>query len=384
MNISLTISNRVHRIAVSVFFFISGLTVASWASRIPDIKNKLQLSDAALGGVLFSLPVGQLVSLPLSGWLISRFGSRQLLIYASIFFPLTLIIIAVAATTWQLIIILFFFGLWGNLFNIAMNTQAVGIESLYGRSIMASFHGLWSLAGFCGSAIGNFFVSKDTSPLVHFAIIGSLVSILITGFYKYTLPAGTNTSSTETKLFIKPDKTVLLLGLIAFCCMICEGSMADWSGVYFQNVIHAPAKFITLGYVSFMATMATGRFLGDWLITKFGVQKILQFSGVLIASGLGTMILFPNFQAAVTGCLFVGVGVSCVVPMVYGLAGRSKTMSPQFALAAVSSISFLGFLLGPPLIGFIAQISSLRWSFALIALLGLGTTLLTGKLKKLL
>ena len=307
-----------------------------------------------------------------------------MLIYASIFFPLTLIIIALAATTWQLIIILFFFGLWGNLFNIAMNTQAVGIESLYGRSIMASFHGLWSLAGFCGAAIGNFFVSNDTSPLVHFAIIGSLISILITWFYKYTLPAGTNTSSTETKLFIKPDKTVLLLGLIAFCCMICEGSMADWSGVYFQNVIHAPAKFITLGYVSFMATMATGRFLGDWLITKFGVQKILQFSGVLIASGLGTMILFPNFQAAVTGCLFVGVGVSCVVPMVYGLAGRSKTMSPQFALAAVSSISFLGFLLGPPLIGFIAQISSLRWSFALIALLGLGTTLLTGKLKKLL
>jgi MFS family permease len=130
--------------------------------------------------------------------------------------------------------------------------------------------------------------------------------------------------------------------------------------------------------------MATGRFLGDWLITKFGVSKILRFSGVLIAFGLAIMIIFPYFQAAVTGCLFVGVGVSCVVPMVYGLAGRSKTMSPEFALAAVSSISFLGFLLGPPLIGFIAQLSSLRWSFAVIALLGLGTTLLTGKLKKLL
>jgi fucose permease len=146
---------------------------------------------------------------------------------------------------------------------------------------------------------------SDTSPLVHFASIGLLAAILITGFYRYTLPANTNTSDVKPKLFVKPDKSVLLLGLIAFSCMICEGSMADWTGVYFQNIIHAPAKFITIGYVAFMATMATGRFLGDWLITKFGVSKILQFSGLLIASGLAIMIIFPHFQAAVTGCLLL-------------------------------------------------------------------------------
>jgi MFS family permease len=382
MNISLTVNNRTHRIAVSIFFFIAGLTASSWASRIPDIKDKLELSEAALGGVLFALPAGQLISLPLSGWLISRFGSRQLLIYASIFFPLTLILISFAAATWQLLVILFFFGLWGNLFNVSMNTQAVGIEALYGRSIMASFHGLWSLAGFCGASIGNFFVSAEISPFIHFAIIGFLASILISFFHKHTLSGNTNTS-TKQKLFIKPDKAVLLLGFIAFCCMICEGSMADWSGVYFKNVIQAPARFITLGYVAFMGTMATGRFLGDRIITKFGVKKILQFSGVLIAFGLATIILFPYLQVAIAGCLLVGVGVSCVVPMVYALAGRSKTMSPEFALAAVSTIGFLGFLLGPPVIGFIAQASSLRWSFALIALLGFGTTLLAGRLKNI-
>jgi MFS family permease len=124
MNISLSINNRLHRIAVSVFFFIAGITSASWASRIPDIKDKLQLSDAALGGILFALPVGQLISLPLSGWLISKFGSRQLLIYASVFFPLTLILIPFATTSWQLVTVLLFFGLWANLFNISMNTQA--------------------------------------------------------------------------------------------------------------------------------------------------------------------------------------------------------------------------------------------------------------------
>lgn len=383
MNISISINSRVHRIAVSVFFFISGFTGSSWASRIPDIKDKLQLSEAALGGVLFALPVGQIISMPLSGWLISKFGSKQFLTWASIFFPLTLIMIPFAATTWQLVIVLMFFGLWANLLNIAMNTQAVAIESMYGRSIMASFHGLWSVAGFCGALAGTFFVSSAVSPIYHFAIIGAIVSVLIIGFHKYTLPSSTNTTETKQKLFVKPDKAVLLLGLIAFCCMICEGSMADWSGVYFQNVVHTPAKFITLGYVCFMATMATGRFLGDWMITKFGVKKILQFSGVMIALGLAIVILLPYLESAVIGCLFVGAGVSCVVPMVYGLAGKSKTMAPQFALAAVSTVGFLGFLLGPPVIGFIAQLSNLRWSFAVIAALGFTTTLLAGRLKNI-
>jgi MFS family permease len=382
MEISLQTTNRLHRIAVSVFFFIAGITVSSWASRIPDIKSKLHLSDAALGGVLFALPAGELVSLPLSGWLISRFGSRQLLLYSSVFFPLTLIMLALATTTWQLVAILFFFGLWANLLNISMNTQAVGIESLYGRSIMASFHGLWSLAGFCGAAIGNFFVSSSLSTLIHFSTIGAFISILIIAFYKNTLPAEANISNgIKQKFFVKPERSVLLLGLIAFCCMICEGSMADWSGVYFQKIIQAPEKFITIGYVAFMATMATGRFLGDRLITKFGVKSILQFSGICIATGLATMTALPYLQTAIAACLCVGVGVSCVVPIVYALAGRSKTTLPGVALAVVSTIGFLGFLLGPPVIGFIAQASSLRWSFALIALLGLGTTLLAGKLK---
>jgi len=384
MNISLSVNNRLHRIAVSVFFFIAGITSASWASRIPDIKDKLQLTDAALGAILFALPVGQLLSLPLSGWLISKFGSRQLLIYASIFFPLTLILIPFATASWQLVLVLLFFGLWANLFNISMNTQAVEIESLYGRSIMASFHGLWSLAGFCGAAIGNFFVSGDVSTQIHFISIAIFVGILIAGFYKFTLPAPVaSEDDVKQPFFIKPDRFVWTLGLIAFCCMICEGSMADWSGVYFQNVVHSPAKFKTLGYVSFMATMATGRFIGDWLITKFGVKKILRFSGTLITTVLLIMILLPWLQTAIIGCLLVGFGVSCVVPMVYGLAGRSETMSPQFALASISTIGFLGFLLGPPVIGFIAQLSSLRWSFAVIAALGFGTTLLAGKLNKL-
>jgi len=157
--------------------------------------------------------------------------------------------------------------------------------------------------------------------------------------------------------------------------------MADWSGVYFKKVVETAAAYTTLGYVAFTGTMATGRFLGDWLVTKFGVKKVLQWSGTLIAAGLLLAVLFPNIITATAGFLFVGFGVSSVVPIAYGLAGRSNTMSPGMALSAVSTIGFLGFLIGPPMIGFIAEASSLRFSFALIALLGLGTTILAGKVR---
>lgn len=380
MNVSLSLNTRSYRIAVSVFFFVAGITFASWASRIPDIKTTLQLSDAALGAVLFALPVGQLISLPLSGWLISRFGSRQLIVGAAILYPVTLILLAVTAATWQLILGLFFFGIWANLVNIAMNTQAVGVEKLYGRSIMASFHGLWSLAGFSGAAIGGLFVSTGISPLIHFSIICGLAGILVLAAYKYTLPNEFDIKSKQP-LFVKPSREILLLGLIAFCCMICEGAMADWSGVYFQKIVQTKASLTTIGYVAFTATMATGRFIGDWMVTKFGIKNILQLSGILIAGGLLTLVLFPLAVTATIGCLLIGLGVSCVVPMVFGLAGKSANMSPGLALATVSSISFLGFLLGPPLIGFIAQAANLRWSFTVIAIMGLGTTVLARKIK---
>jgi len=381
MNISLSANTRIHRIAVSIFFFITGLVVATWASRIPDVKNALHLNDAQLGGVLLAIPVGQIIGLPLSGWLVSKFGSRQLVIAAAIFLPLTLILIGFTVTVWQLVIVLFLFGMWANLVNIAMNTQAVGVESMYGRSIMASFHGLWSLAGFCGAAIGNFFVADDISPLFHFIIIALAAIIMVLISYKNTLPDNGYKQS-SVPLFVKPDKAVLLLGFIAFCSMICEGAMADWSGVYFQNIVHSSAAYKTLGYVAFAGTMAAGRFAGDRLITKFGVKRILQLSGILIAFGLLLVILFPYLTSAIVGCLLVGFGASCVVPMVYAIAGKSKTMSPGLALAAVSTISFTGFLIGPPLIGFVAEFAGLRFSFAIISLLGLGVSFFGNKISE--
>jgi MFS family permease len=151
--------------------------------------------------------------------------------------------------------------------------------------------------------------------------------------------------------------------------------MFDWSGVYFKKVVHAPTSLIALGYVAFMSTMALGRFLGDGFTAKIGIQKMLQLSGAIIMLGLLLAVFFPNVPMATIGFLLVGGGVSSVVPLVYSTAGKSKRMQPGAALAAVSSIGFIGFLIGPPMIGFIAQQAGLRYSFALIALLGLGTSI---------
>jgi MFS family permease len=382
MEISISLKGqRVYRLAISVFFFIAGLTFASWASRIPDIKNFLQLDEAALGTVLLALPAGLMASLPVSGWLVSRFGSRHIVIAGALLYPTTLIFLGLATTMLQLIGVLFLFGVWGNMINIAMNTQAVGVELMYGRSIMASFHGLWSLAGFAGAAIGTLMVSAGIPPIFHFFLIVGITVFLTLLVYKHTLPYDKGKSESSTPMFIKPDRYILQLGLIAFCCMVCEGAMADWSGVYFREVVESPKALTTVGYVAFTGTMATGRFVADRLVTRFGVKRILQTSGVFIFAGLMIAVLFPNLYTATLGFLLVGFGVSAVVPVVYSLAGKSKAMSPGFALAAVSSISFLGFLMGPPVIGFIAQAASLRWSFAMVAALGLGTGLLSSRIK---
>lgn len=367
-------SNRRHRWAVAAFFFMAGLCFASWASRIPAIKEVLGLNDAGLGAVLVALPVGLMTSLPLTGWLVARWGSKRIAVIAAVGYPLTLVLLGAVTQVWQLAAVLFVFGLFANLFNISINTQAVGVEALYKRPIMASFHGIWSLAGFTGAAIGTLAVSTGLSALYHFCFICGIVLLSVLIIKEYLLQ--TAPAKNNQPIFAKPDGAILKLGLIAFGCMVCEGTMFDWSGVYFQHVVKAPEKLTTLGYVAFMGTMAGGRFIGDRLTAKLGVQRMLQYSGLVITTGLLTAVLFPVLVPATIGFLLVGIGVSSVVPLVYSKAGKSRTMLPGVALAAVSTIGFFGFLLGPPLIGFIAQAANLRWSFALIACFGLATTLL--------
>ncbi|WP_158828292.1 MFS transporter [Mucilaginibacter lacusdianchii] len=366
------------RRAVSAVFFLPGLIFASWASRIATIQQTLNLSEAQLGGVLFAIPVGLIVSIPFAGWMSSRFGGRIMAVAALLLYSTALIGLGAAPNVTILIGCLLIYGFASNTANIAVNTQAISVEKVYHKPIMASFHGMWSLAGFAGAGIGTYMIGQNIAPLYHFVIIAvvTIIGILIT--YNF-LPD--DRSSSKGPAFVLPDKTLVNLGIVAFCSLICEGAMFDWSVIYFKKVVMAQGAWMAAGYTCFMCTMALGRFVSDRFTERFGPKATLQLSGILMASGLLIAIALPNRFTAMAGFLLVGAGVSSVVPIVYSLAGKSKTMQPSMALAAVSTIGFAGFSVGPPVIGFLAGAFSLKISFLLVAFMGLCVTAISSKVR---
>lgn len=246
-----------YRLSLASFYFLHGLVFASWACRIPDIKNTLGMSDAVLGAILFLPPAGQLATMALAGWAVGKFGSRKIVILAASLYPLCLLLLGLATSTWQLALGLFLFGISLNFSNISINAQAIGVEKLYrGQSIMASFHGIWSLAGLTGGILGMILVACNVSPIAHFILV-YLVGLPILFSMKGTmLPRDGKTAKSkeknengEKRKWVWPDRYLLLLGLIAFGAMACEGTMFDWSNVYFEDVIHPPkylSRFLCL------------------------------------------------------------------------------------------------------------------------------------------
>ncbi|WP_214069963.1 MFS transporter [Mucilaginibacter sp. dw_454] len=357
------------RLANAVFFFLSGFGYASWASRIPAIKHQLHLDEAQLGGILFAMPVGLLLTLPVTGKLLSKHSSRRIMFFGSLFFAVMLALIGFATTVWQLVAVLFCFGVARNLFNISTNAQAVAVQAMYDRSIMANFHGIWSLAGFAGAAAGYFMVYYNIATEYHLLGASLILIVLTLLFIKGTIYQAP-VPQPQKKLFTLPDKSLLIFSLICFASMACENTMYDWSSIYFNKVVHVPRSTATGSFVVYMIAMTSGRFLGDAGVNRFGIKSVLRLSGIFIFCGLLMAVFLPYTIPAMVGFVLVGLGVSCIVPMVFQMAGKSTIMSSGAALASISSIGYLGFLIVPPFIGFIAQAAGLQLSFGLIALLG--------------
>lgn len=374
-SIAATRPRHVHRLAVSASFLLQGLCFSTWASRIPTVQQKLHLSETELGGVLLAVPVGLIVSLPITGWLVAKYGSRTMTVLAVLLYSGALPLLGLAQNVPQLLAALVLFGFGSNMANISVNTQGVGVEAIYGKSILATFHGIWSLAGFVGAALGTAMIGWGISPLQHFTGMAAFIWLGVALMRPYLVPADAP-SPADQPLFVLPDKGLMLLGILAFCSLLSEGTMFDWSGVYFKKVVLAEKAQVGLGFSAFMAMMATGRFIADWFTDKFGRARTLQLSGLLTTVGLSIAVAFPTLLAASIGFMLVGLGVSSVVPLVYSAAGRSRTMPAGVALAAVSTVGFAGFLLGPPLIGLVAGATNLRVSFAIIALMGLAVAAL--------
>ena len=376
------ITPQFRRIILSGYFFLTGICFSSWASRIPDIKMNLGLNDGAFGGLLLFLPMGTFLAIPIAGSMTARHGSKKIITLAAAFYPFALMSLGWANSTFQLASCLFIFGMLGNLFNVSVNTQASTLSKLFDKSIIARFHGFWSLAGFSGGLLGGFFVANAISPLQQFILMACMAWSYVFFTRKYLLEGDFNKAPIN-KMWNKPSPLLLQFGLVALSNMICEGMMFDWSGVFFQKVVKVAEEWRTTGYICFMACMTTGRMFADALINYWGARKQLMLSGLVVTLGIIIAVAYPSMVFSTLGFMLVGFGVSSVVPTIYGTVGRNAAPGQaSIALATVSSIGFFGFLIGPPMIGFLSQAIGLRWAFLTIGSLGIVTFFQANRLTK--
>lgn len=347
---------------------MSGLSFSTWASRIPTVKTNFNFNEAELGSILLALPIGSLLGLPISGWLVSKYNSRVPLSVGYGLNACALALIGFAHNTFSLILAVVLFAFTTRIFNISVNTQALTLQKRFDKKIMGSFHGYWSMGGIGGILLSTLLLSLNVPIQHHFIAVAILMLIITCYSYRFLLQG--DRSETGNKLILsKPDPYIFYLGIVVFLCAICEGGMFDWSGIYFQEIIKV--EIFTYGYLIFMTFMATSRFLSDLIVSRYGMPKTYIMSAVCIVSGIGFAIIFPYFWTAMVGFSFVGFGTAAIIPMSYALAGASKKYSAGMAISIIATYSITGMLLGPPLIGYLAHAFNLRVSFVIFAICGI-------------
>ncbi len=358
------------RVTVSVYFFFCGLVFSTWAARIPDVKDHFRLNDAQLGAVLLLLPLGSVSALPVAGWIIDRLGSRLVTCVSAALYAVSLWSLSLAPTVGWLSILLFLFGFLGDMLNISMNTQGLSVQKIIEKPMLSGLHAQWSFGALAGVSLAGWTLKAGLSTGSHFLAVSLPVALLSLLLYPGMVPDPSREGEGR-RIFARPDRALLLLGLVCFCNTFSEGAMADWSSLYYRDVIGEKGGVSTTGYTAFMLAMTLGRLAGDRLIQGFGYRRMLMLNGLLIAAGMLLAVAWTRPFSVIIGFALVGLGVSSVIPIAYMIAGRNRSMAPAAALAAVSAIGFTGFLIGPPIIGFIAYEVTLRTSLLLVALMGL-------------
>jgi len=357
------------RIAALAAFFTNGALMAAWVSRIPTIQIKLNLSEGALGVILFGMSAGALAFLSLAGGLIARFSSRKVTTAGAAAMCLLLPILALAPNQIALFIALFAFGGAMSLMDVAMNDQAVLVERSTGRLLMSSFHAAYSIGGLAGALVSaGMALVPAVTPLIHFSIVTVFFVITTFLFSSHLVPAE-NEARNKEAVFRLPERALWGLGIIAFCSVITEGAMADWSGVYLTRVLKTDAAFAALGYAAFSLAMTIGRVFGDYLTANLKPVNIVRFGGLTAALGLLLGVTTSNPVLALAGFAAVGMGLSNIIPLSFSAAGNLPGISTGAGIAGVATFGYAGLLVGPPFIGLVAENTSLRTALIFIALL---------------
>ncbi|AKT39845.1 MFS transporter [Chondromyces crocatus] len=356
--------DRRGRAAVFVVFFVNGALIAHWFSRIPAVKAKLQATDGAFGLALLATAFGALISMPLVGVWTARLGSRVLTVASAIGLCLCNAALPFAPSLPLLAVALLLWGASNGALDVSMNGQAVTVEKTYRRSIMSSFHAAFSLGGMAGALLGGRIAAADVGPSPHLVGV-SLVSLLLFLAAAPGLVHGAGKARAAGPAFSFPARWLLSLGVIGLCSMLGEGAVADWSAVYLREVLGTSEGYAAMGYAAFSSTMAVGRLAGDRLTERLGAGTLVRAGGWLSAVGLCVALISGTPAMGVVGFACVGAGLSIVAPLVFGAAGRNARNSGQ-AIAAVTTTSYLGFFLGPPLIGLLSDALTVRGGLGVV------------------
>jgi fucose permease len=362
------------RIAVSLLFLLYGTVLGAWTARIPAVKAGLGLSDGELSLGLLAFAAGAITGMQAMGPLADRFGGARLMAPVAVIDGALLITPAYAGALWSLCLCLYAFGTAHGMLNIAMNAHAVEVERAWRRSIMSSFHAVYSVGGFVGAAVGGLFAAAELSARATFLAVAAGVVVLAAGASRWRLrtpavvspdPAATATPGTAA------PRGVFFLGILVFCCLVGEGAAADWSAVYLRDTLGSTAGFAAAAYAAFAIMMTAGRLVGDRLATALGPVRLVRASGALAATGLAVGLLIDHPVAGVVGFGCLGAGLSCIAPQVFSAAGNRDPARAGQSIARVASLGFLGFVVGPLVIGAAAEVVGLAWALLIPVVLAL-------------
>jgi len=362
------------RLALSAVFWMNGTVFGNWVTRIPAIKEEFALSEAAIGLVLLCLGLGALAAMTATGWLLTRVSSRRVVMLSASGFCLSLAIPALAPNVAVLVLGVVLLGGCNGMLDIAMNTNGIELEEALGRRIFSSLHGLWSIGGLTGAAMGGALAEHGVSLPVHFLSVAA-GALLFKAFFFSGLRPGAAAEAGEERppTFVRPPRALYGLAFIAFSVFLMEGAVADWSGLYLRETLGAGPAVAAAGFAFFSLCMAAGRLCGDRL--HLPAPKLIRLGGVLALAGLAVALLAPVPAGAVPGFALLGLGLSTLFPTVISRAARHPGVPSALGIAAVATAGYTGFLLGPGVIGFVAEATSVRFALGLLAGLCAGVML---------
>ena len=362
------------RAAVAAAFLIHSTVSGTWAPRLPAIKESLGLSDGELGTALVGLAIGLVAGTRLAGAPIDRFGSRPVMRAGFPLLAATLLLPGLAGNGLALFGSLLVLGVASGALDVAMNAQGIEVERVLRRPILSGLHGLWSVGLGIGAAVAAGAAAIGADPLEHFAVVAAVLAVLSVVFLRGLLPAHDQVREASHEAE-PPDVrwtwALLLLGVIAFCSFVGEGSASDWSAVYMTQELGTSEALGAVAFAAFAVTMAAARFAADPLRTRLGNVPLVRGGSLIAAAGLGAGLLIHEPWAGIAGFALLGLGLAAVVPIAFSAAGDLDPRATGRLVGRVATIGYVGSVAGPIMIGWLAEATSLRTALGLVVLLAL-------------